>query len=132
MDKAALLKLRLPEDVVDVPGVGAVRVRGLSRADVLALQQADTSAPGGFERKLLSLAMVDPELTEDEVGQWQAGAGPMELEAVTAKVSEMSGMGKAAAKDAYKEFESDPDAEFHVLPGEGTGDDSGEADGGVV
>lgn len=132
MDKGALFKARLPEDVVDVPGIGAVRVRGLSRIDLLTIHRADTSAPGAFERMLLARAMIDPELTEEEVGQWQEASSPHEIEAVASVVTRLSALHKDAAKDVYKEFESDPDAEFHVLPGEGVGDDGGSVAGGAV
>lgn len=132
MDKATLFKSRLPEDEVDVPGVGTMRVRGLSRVDVLELQKADTSAPGSFERMMLARAMVDPELTEEEVGRWQEASSPHEIEAVASVVTRLSALQKDAAKEVYREFESDPDAEFHVLPGAEAGDDGGEADGGAV
>lgn len=114
MNKRLLLKPRLPEDDIDVPGVGTVRVRALSRADVLEIRDSEGAE---FERKALSLALVNPKLTEDEVGQWQAAAVGGELDFVMSKVSEMSAFNKDAAKDAYKEFESDADAEFRDVPG---------------
>lgn len=127
VDKETLFKPRLPEADVEVPGIGIVRVRGLSRTEVLSIQQKDTSAPGAFERVLLAYALMDPELTEGEVGEWQAASIAGELEPVTAKVTELSGLSKDSAKNAYKEFESNPDAEFRVLPGAEAIDDSDEA-----
>lgn len=125
MDKELLFKPRLPEDAVEVPGVGTVRVRGLSRLDVLTMQRADRETPGAFERKMLSLALIDPELTEDDVERWQRAANPEEIDPVLDKVNELSALDKQAAKDAYKEFESDPDAEFRVRASGEVGDDGG-------
>lgn len=118
VDKGELLKSRLRgAEEVEVPGVGPVLVRGLSRAEVLAITSADTSEPGSFERKMLAFAMVGPELTEDEVGIWQKGNVSGELQPVVDKVNELSALTRDAAKRKYKEFESDPDLEFRVSPG---------------
>lgn len=127
VSKAQLLKARLPEAEVDVPGVGTVRVRGLSRVEVLAVYQSDTSAPGAFERMMLAAGLVDPELTEEEVGQWQANSPSDDVRPVVDKVAELSGLLQDSAKEAWKEMESDPDAEFRDVPGGAAGDDGGPA-----
>lgn len=129
MDKAKLLASRLPTEDVDVPGVGKVRIRALSRAEALAGISGD-GTPGSFERALLAVALVDPELTPDEVGQWQKASHPDEIEAVVRRVNALSGIGKEAAKAAYKEFEADPDAEFRSLPGGEAEHDGGPDAGG--
>ena len=130
VDKKVLLKARLPTAVVELEGVGEVRVRGLSRAEVLYdLKAVDRSVEGAFERRLVSLGMVEPELTEDEVAVWQQGSPSQEIEEVTDKIATMSGLADTAAKDAYKEFESDPDESFRVLPGGEAVDDGGAAEG---
>lgn len=120
MDKELLLKARLPEADVEVPGVGTVRVRGLTRAEVLKCQTLVQDGPGrveALERKMLALAMVDPELTEAEVGQWQKASPAGEMQPVTEKVQALSGMTKGAAGEAYREFAEDSDAEFRLPPG---------------
>lgn len=127
IDKAKLLKSRLAETTVDIPGIGTVRVRGLSRAEALAAQNLKGAA--AIERRMLALALVDPVMTEAEVGEWQAAAPAGELEPVTDKIQELSGMTQGAAKEAYRAFEEDPDAEFRVLPRAETGDDGGGAQG---
>jgi len=130
VDKRLLLKPRLDEATITVPGVGEVRVRALSRADILNIQGAEARGTLEFERVFLSAAMVDPKLTPEEVGEWQKAAGPDEMEDVIVKVRELSGLDKGAAKRAYKEFESHPDAEFRVPAGSEAGDDGGPAAGG--
>lgn len=98
MDKAELFKDRLPEADVEIPGVGTVRVRGLTRAEVLKVRKAtDSENMSGdralvLERKLIATAMVDPVLTEAEVCQWQEKATAGELEPVIAKLQELSGL----------------------------------------
>lgn len=100
MDKELLFKPRLPEADVDVPGVGTVRVRGLNRAEVMQVQGVKGAA--AIERLVLAFGMVDPQLTEAEVGQWQKAAPAGELEPVTEKIRELSGIGEGADKAQYK------------------------------
>lgn len=125
MDKELLFKPRLPEANVDVPGVGVVRVRGLSRIEALHVQAA--KGPEATERRILALGMVDPPLTEAEAGQWQRASAAGEIELVSTRIAQLSGMAPESAKEAVKEFEANPDAEFRVLPGSEAGDDGGSA-----
>jgi hypothetical protein len=106
--KARLLKPRLPEADVDVPGVGTVRVRGLNRAEAMIVQGA--SGPEATERRILALGMVDPPMTEAEVGQWQKASPGGEIEPVSTKIAELSGMLDGAAKEVAKSLRSEPDA----------------------
>jgi hypothetical protein len=122
VDKELLFKPRLPEDDVEVSGVGTVRVRGLSRAETLDIKhRADGTA--AVERAMLAHGLVDPQLTEEEAGRWQEACLTDELETVTGRISELSGLRDSSAKEAVKEFEANPDAEFHVLPGTEAGND---------
>src|SRR5688572_30491197 len=97
IDKATLLKARLAEQEVDIPGVGTVRVRALSRAEALEVQGlgGDVAA---IERKILALGMVDPPLTDAEVGEWYAAAPAGELEPVCQAIVAMSGLSEGAPK----------------------------------
>jgi hypothetical protein len=103
--KARLLKPRLPEADYEIPGSGTVRVRGLSRVEVLVQRKATDSEANldgpralVLERKMLALAMVDPQLTEAEVGQWQAAAGAGELQPLVELIQELSGLAEGAPK----------------------------------
>ena len=122
VSKENLFKDRLEESDVEVPGVGTIRVRALSRSEVLAVQHLGRTGkvgPAAIERKMLAYALVDPELTEAEVGEWQQASAAGEIEAVTDEVVALSGMEDMAkaAKAAYKEFEANPDAEFRLPAG---------------
>ncbi len=117
MDKETLFRPRLPEDDVELPGVGTVRVRGLNRDEVLSVRKAtdDANRLDGpralvLERKMLAAAMIDPTLTEAEVGKWQKAAPAGELEPVTLRVQELSAMVGGAAKEAYKSVPDEPGA----------------------
>jgi hypothetical protein len=75
------------------------------------------SGTAAIERAMLAVAMVRPRMTEGAVREWQESSVAGEIEPVTDKVSELSGMKAGAEKAAYKEFEADPAAEFHLPPG---------------
>jgi hypothetical protein len=97
MDKALLTKPRLAEEDVEIPGVGTVRVRALSRAE--AMKVTDRELPvATMEQALLSMAMVDPKLTEAEVAEWQEAAPGGELEPVVEVIQRLSGLAKKAPK----------------------------------
>lgn len=103
VDKAALLAPRFAEEDVEIPGVGSVRIRSLSRAE--ALEVRGTELPyAEMERKLLAMTLVDPVLTEDEVGAWQAASPAMELEPVARAAARLCGMEVTAPKEAVKRF----------------------------
>ncbi|MDG4762428.1 hypothetical protein [Micromonospora sp. WMMD710] len=101
VDKSALFRPRCPEQDVELPGVGTVRVRGLTRAEVLEIGKGVNDGKS-MEPYSLSLAMVDPQLTEDEVRQWVRVATFGELEQLNHVINELSGIAGRADKEAYK------------------------------
>lgn len=107
LDKAALFASRLPEQDVDVDGLGTIRIRSLSRAEVLGMRGKDIEVVE-MERRLMSAAMVDPKLTEDEVGQWQAASAAGELEPITKAIMALSGLDVEAPKQAMTTFRDRP------------------------
>lgn len=107
MDKELLFKPRLPETNVEVPGVGTVRVRGLNRIEAMHVQAAN--GPEATERRIMTLGMVDPVLTEAEVGQWQKASTAGEIEAVSQEIARLSGMLPDSDKEAYKSLPSGSD-----------------------
>lgn len=125
MDKELLFKPRLPEADVDVPGIGMVRVRGLNRAEAMQVQSAKGTE--ATERVILALGMVDPQLTEAEAGRWQKAAPAGEIEPVSRRIAELSGMVEGAEKEAYKSLRGGAGDGVRVLPGAEAGDDGGGA-----
>lgn len=100
IDKAALLKARFGEETVEIPGVGEVRVRALTRGE--ALKVKGTHDVAEVEQKVLAWAMVEPEMTEADVKAWQEASPAGELQVVFDAVLRLSGMEKHADKAAYK------------------------------
>lgn len=107
IDKETLLKPRLLEEVFELLSGGEIRVRGLSRAEVLALR---TGPDAEFEARLLALGVVDPQLTAEEAKAWQDASPAQEIAEVYMKISDLSGMGVNSPKEAYKAFRGEPDA----------------------
>jgi hypothetical protein len=80
-----------------------VTVRALTRAEVLEAQKHhDGSDVATIEAAMLSVALVDPVMTVDEVRQWQEVSPAGELEPVTDALSELSKINVGAAKETYK------------------------------
>ncbi|NUO56025.1 MAG: hypothetical protein HOV78_05140 [Hamadaea sp.] len=91
------------EEYRDVPTkVGAVRVRGLTRGEVLRLNGSRDSGEitaETWERRVFALALVIPKMTESEVEVWQ---GKSKANGVIGEVAnaiyELSGLKKGADK----------------------------------
>lgn len=102
MDKELLFKPRTPESEVEIPGVGIMRVRGLTRAEAHDISAIKSDA--GKERRILACGVIDPTLTEQDVIKWQEASTAGEIQAVAQAITKLSGMDEAAAKAAYATF----------------------------
>lgn len=100
--KAGLLARRLGDGEHEVPGVGVLKIRGLSRAEVLEVQKLTDIAQS--DRRMISLAVVEPKLTEADVKVWQENSGASEIEDLTKAVAALSGLAGESAKAAYQQF----------------------------
>lgn len=105
IDKATLLATRKVEtEEVELPQLGGtVRVRALTRSEALQVRGTLRSEEEQ-ERVLLAVAMVEPTMTEDEIGEWQAAAPAGELQPVAAAILRLSGLTQTAVKDAMRTF----------------------------
>lgn len=88
---------------------GPVTVRALTRGEVLRLRtgrELGKLSVGQFEARMVSLAVVRPKVTEEQVTVWQehekAGGA---LADITLKIAELSGLNEGAPKSGV----SDPD-----------------------
>jgi hypothetical protein len=99
MDKATLLTRRIPEGDVEIDGLGTVKVRGMSRYELIhASRIREEKGDLAAERFILAACMVVPALGEDDVAEWQkASLGP-EINIVAMKVNELSGTAQGADK----------------------------------
>jgi len=107
MDKDALLAKRLTTEELDVPDVGTIKIRALTRSE--ALQLGDKKNTVERERHILVCAMVDPEMTYQDVKAWQDNATPGELEVITTAIARLSGMLDTSAKEVTGRFPDDPE-----------------------
>ena len=95
MDKAKLLaKRELGYRDVQVD-VGTVRVRALTRAEVVQCRDATGKT---IDVELIALSMVDPKLTVEEAGVWLETAPAGDYVKVLTAVSELSGLAEGADK----------------------------------
>jgi hypothetical protein len=97
VSKADLLKKAFAIEDVELPGLGTVKVRPLTRAEALALRGEEMSV-AEMEQILISTAMVEPKLTKEEVREWQETAAAGDLDPVTDKIAQLSGMIKDQPK----------------------------------
>lgn len=101
IDKSALLAKRFGVETVEIPGVGEVKVRALTRGEALSFK-GQTEDVRLFEQKILALAMVEPTMSEEDIKAWQDASPAGELDTVFSVVLRLSGMEKHADKAAYK------------------------------
>jgi hypothetical protein len=111
VDKAALLARRLPTDTVDIPDVGTVTVRALSRAEVDRVFGGEGPTRDEREIQFLALGIVEPALTEQDVAEWLNAASYAEVELVSAAIAKLSGIAVDSAKGATKSDSDGPDAQ---------------------
>lgn len=105
LDKAALIGgtlETLPQEDVVINGKGTIRVRALTRAEMLGL--GDGLSVLEIERKMISMALVEPTLTEAEVKLWQESSPVDEMTMVVRRINALGGVGRGADKTAYKSF----------------------------
>ncbi len=107
--KEALLARQLPREAIEIEGVGTVVVRALSRAEVMALNAArKDGAPADLERRMIQAALVEPQLTLDEVETWYQNSPAGELSVVSDAITRLSGMNPEVGKQAYRQFRGRP------------------------
>lgn len=99
MDKETLLASRLHQHKIDL-SIGTIVVRPLSRSETLDLQSVDDQRD--METRMLSLAMVDPSITETDARTWADMSPPGEIEHVTEVIADISGLEGSSGKAAFQ------------------------------
>jgi len=110
MDKNKLFETRLEEETYEIPEVGEVTYRAVSRTEQLYLTKIDD--PVQREREMVVMAMVDPPMDINEVKRWQKASPGGELEHITVRIATISGMiddEEETDKDVVKRFPDDAD-----------------------
>lgn len=103
IDRDALLKPRLAEQVLSIPDVGEVRIRSLSGKEVAQIPEYKED-PAAGEEFVLCRSVIDPILTPPDVRAWREAAPHDELAGVLTAIFELSGLGEEALKEAVKSF----------------------------
>ncbi len=87
------------EEDYDLPGVGKLLVRGLSRGEFLTAQERYGDNMAKQEQFILSRCVIKPEgVTEAVVARWQKASGIGEINELAKFINEKSGIGKGADK----------------------------------
>jgi hypothetical protein len=81
-----------------------VKIRPLTRAEVLAVNKLQGLDTGQKEQKYLSMALVLPRMSEADVRKWQAASAAGDLEPLVERVQVISGLTKKGAKATAEEF----------------------------
>lgn len=97
--KAALTTPHLQTEEVEIPGVGAVVLRGLSRWETVELQGLESNRQWQ-DTKALLYGLVDPPMDEHEIVAWRKAGGNGEVEAIARKINTLSGIGQDATKSS--------------------------------
>lgn len=127
--KEQLLRRHTKQEIHKIEGVGEIRLRGLSRDEVL--RAADMERGTERDAYTISCTMVDPAMTPEEVAVWFGTADSEEIGDVMAKAMQLSRIAVGSAKEVYREFEASPELEFRTLPGDRAEDDGGQAEAGA-
>jgi hypothetical protein len=102
VSKEALLAARgLGTESVDVPDVGTVVVRGLSRAEVVALASV---GPDAMEIRTIAAGMVEPSLTYEEVEAWRKEASSDVIRPISDAILTLSGLAEGSRHEAERSF----------------------------
>jgi hypothetical protein len=109
VSKEDLLAAPLPRETVPVPGLGDVVVRGLSRTEVVKLQEKATE-PDALDNGVVAVGLLEPALTPAEVVKWRASAPNEHVKVVSDAILTLSGLAEGQQEEAEARFR----------PGDGT------------
>lgn len=103
VSKDAFLKGHLPELDVEVPEIGTIRIRGLSRSESLRSVDFESAER---EAQVLAWGILEPPLTADEAQTWRDNVTPAVANAVIHEILMLSGMldPPKAVRDAKRSF----------------------------
>lgn len=106
VDKTALLGDRDDlEEEVRIGDFGVVKIRALTRAEVLRLQQvAEKDGIPTAEAQAIASAVVEPRFTIDEVRRWQKIARGGEIQVLAERINKLAGMSEEELKAATDRF----------------------------
>lgn len=97
IEREAFLKATTSSEVIALPSLGDVRVRGLTRAEAVGLQDVKDN-PRALECRIIALGLVEPALSAADVEAWYESADAGHTDLIVDAVQRLSGLGKGADK----------------------------------
>jgi hypothetical protein len=101
LTKEQLLAQRFGVREYEIPGVGTIKVRSLTRGQALEVVGKELDKAEA-ERYLLSRGLAEPELTEDDVRVWQDNSPAGEIQEIAKLITELSGLSDGAPKSGVQ------------------------------
>lgn len=102
---AQISDLTAPAEVetadVELPGGKLVKVRGMTRLEMMLTRKGDVSVDV-VEQRMLAFCMVEPRMTAAQAAAWQKATTPMIIAPVTEAIRELSGLGEGADKSPLR------------------------------
>lgn len=99
MDKSRLLTNRIVTEDYTIDGVGTIVLKALNRHEALLVGMADTNVLK--ETLILKYGVADPSLSNEDIKKWSENSPGAEIEAVTEKIADLSGMLEGSDKDTF-------------------------------
>lgn len=101
LTREQILARKLGKGVATLPDGSTVAIRSLTRDEVLEMQDGDRTR-AERDNFIVSRGVLTPQLSEDDVAAWAAGAAAGDLVAVSDQIADLSGLKPAAGKEATK------------------------------
>lgn len=93
----------MPEEDHELADGKKIRVRGLSRAEVLNLQTVGRDNAAKLERETLARGVIKPRMTVESAAVWQGSdLGGGDIGKVMEHIRDLSALAGGAAREAYK------------------------------
>lgn len=97
LTRADILARKIGKGVATLPDGTTVAIRGLTRDEVLRIQDEAETLPQR-DTLIIAAGMTDPKLSFDDVATWAAGGNAGDLTAVSDAIAEISGLKQGAGK----------------------------------
>ena len=107
LSREAILARKIGHEQVELSGGDYVVVRALKRSEMLAVKGIggdgdDVAAIEARDNFIISVGMIDPQLTADEVAQLGETLGAADLGKISQRIGQLSGMLEDSGKQATK------------------------------
>lgn len=95
---AEILARRRGEETVTLPGGGDVRIRALSRDDIIAAGELAQGEGGARDDYIVSCSLLEPVMSPSEVSEWGKNGAAGDLVFLTEQIRDLSHLQEGAGK----------------------------------